>query len=282
MTGRPPYDPRDIWQQGEDQGPPRLPRRARQQAPSRRAQRPRRRWLGIATFGGLAVACFALGVVVFLVVASPLDAMRDRLIERVNARIGGTLAVSGSPSLSIFPRAVVAFHDVAVLTPEGGKAAPIATVPSLEVEVSLWSLVLRQPQVGRLTLHRPVIALSVDAEGRRNWETVRRAPTPAAAGAAADRAPSAPAETGAPFRPVSAAQKIDRGSVRILDATLHYRDARSGEDYEVTSLNFELAAEDREGPVAVEGTLTWRGVPVSVSGKASPLRMILAGEPVEL
>src|SRR5262249_61536917 len=116
--GPPPSAPGIFGRKGGDRAPPRLPRRARQQAPSRRAQRPRRGWLGIATFSGLAVACFALGVVVFLVVASPLDAMRDRLIERVNARIGGTLAVSGSPSLSIFPRTAVAFHDVAVLTPE--------------------------------------------------------------------------------------------------------------------------------------------------------------------
>jgi AsmA protein len=216
-------------------------------------------------------------------VASPLDAVRDRLIERVNARIGGTVAVAGPASLSFFPRTAISFSDVAVLAPEGGKAAPLATVPSLEIEVSLWSLLLRQPQVGRLTLHRPAIALSVDAEGRRNWEiAAKRAPTAATAGAAGSRDAPATAKPGAPARPATAAQKPAGGSVRIIDATLRYRDERSGEDYAISALNLEVAADDREGPVAVDGALTWRGVQLRISGTASPLRTILAGQPVEL
>ena len=275
MTGRPPYDSPDIWQQAEAEGPPPLRQRPRR-PPGRRAQRPRRR-LAVAGYAGLALVCLSLGGVAFLFLASPLDAVRDRLIERVNARIGASVAVAGRASLSLFPRAAVTFRDVAVLPPEGGKATPIATVPSLEVEVGLWSLLLRKPQVGRLTLNRPAIELSVDAEGRRNWEIVaKRAPTPATTDAAAPAGPDGSARTAA------AAQRLAGGSVRIVDATLRYRDERSGEQYEIDALNLELAADDREGPVAVEGALTWRGVKLRISGTASPLRTILAGQPVEL
>ena len=233
------------------------------------------------------LACLGVAAVVFVFVASPLDAVRDRLIERVNARIGGTVAVAGPASLSLFPRPVVSFSEVAVLAPGSGKETPLATVPSLEVEVSLWSLLLRQPQVGRLTLYRPAILLNVDAQGRRNWEiAAKRTPRPDTGpdtGNAADAGnPPASSDPGAPSRQASAAQKIAGGTVRIVDATLRYRDERSGEEHEISAINLELAAEDREGPVALEGSLSWRGVGLRLSGTASPLRIILAGQPAEL
>jgi AsmA protein len=236
----------------------------------------------VAGWTGLVLASLGIAAVVFLFVASPIDAVRDRLIERVNARIGGTV-VAGPASLRLFPRPVVTFSDVAVLAAEGGKETPLATVPSLEVEVSLWSLVLRQPQVGRLTLHRPAILLNVDAQGRRNWEiAARRPPRSKAAGGDDGRSPPASSEPGTQSSKATAAQKIVGGTVRIVDATLRWRDERSGEAFEIGALNLELAAENRDGPVAAEGSLTWRGVPLRLSGSASPLRIILAGQPAEL
>jgi AsmA protein len=287
MTDRPIPDPRDIWQQGEAEGGPRRPAGQSHHpgAPRRPAarQRPRRSaWRATALWGGLVLACLGIAGVVFFFVASPLDAVRDRLIERVNARIGGTL-VAGPASLSLFPRPVVSFSDVAVLTPGASKETPLATVPSLEVEVSLWSLLLRQPQVGRLTLYRPAILFSVDAEGRRNWEiNAKRTPRSDTGNAADAGNPPASPDPGAPSPKASLAQKIAGGTVRIVDATLRYRDERSGDEYEISALNLELAAEDREGPVALEGSLTWRGVPLRIAGKASPLRIILGGQPAEL
>ena len=35
----------------------------------------------------------------------------------------------------------------------------------------LWSLLAAQPAVERITLHRPTIELSVDAQGRRSWDS---------------------------------------------------------------------------------------------------------------
>jgi AsmA protein len=291
MTERPFLQPGDIWQQGQAETLPQERRAGRTRHAGARHRPPDRHrtrrggWLALAGYGALVLVCLSVAGLAFLFVASPLDAVRDRLIERINARIGGTVAVAGPASLSFFPRTVVSFKDVAVLAPEGGKAAPVATVPSLEIEVGLWSLLLRQPQVGRLTLHRPAIALSVDAEGRRNWEIVaRRTPTTTSAAAGTAGSPDAPASArpGVPPRPASAAQRIAGGSVRIVDATLHYRDERSGGQYEISALNLEVAAEDRDGPVAVEGALTWRGEQLRVSGTASPLRTILSGQPVAL
>jgi AsmA protein len=286
MTDRPFPDPRDIWQHGDAAGAGQRragrPRHAGQQRRPPEGRRPRRGgWRAALGWSGLLLFGLGAAAVVFLLVASPLDAVRDRLIERLNARIGGTVTVAGGQSLSLFPRAVVSFRDVAVLASEGGKETPLATVPSLEVEVSLLSLLLRRPQVGRVTFHRPAIALVVDAQGRRNWEIGRRAPrkaTETGDGQDAD----ASSDLDAASRQAAAAERIAGGTLRIVDATLRYRDERSGEEHEVSALDLELAAEDSDGPVAVTGGLTWRGVPLRLSGKASPLRVILAGQPAEL
>jgi AsmA protein len=238
----------------------------------------------VAGYGTLALVCLGAAGFAFLLLASPLDAVRDRLIERINARIGGSVAATGPASLSLFPQATVTFRDVTVAASEDGQAAPIATVPSLEVEVGLWSLLLRQPQVGRLTLHRPSIALEVDAQGRRNWDIAgRRAPAPAAAdNAGGSRGTSAPTKADARAGRPAPARRVAGGSVRIVDATVRYHDGRSGERHEIGALNLELSADGREGPVAVEGAFNWRGVDLRVSGTTSPLWNVLAGQPVEL
>ena len=162
-----------------------------------------------------------------------------------------------------------------------------------------------RPRAGRRRRSRPCRrSKSKSASGRsccasRRWDgsrsTGRRSssastPRVAATGRSSPSARRRPQRPVPPPRPApdgsartaAAAQRIAGGSVRIVDATLRYRDERSGEQYEISALNLELAADDREGPVAVEGTLSWRGVKLRISGTASPLRTILAGQPVEL
>jgi uncharacterized protein involved in outer membrane biogenesis len=136
----------------------------------RRYPAPRkRRWLAAAGYGALALVCLAFGALAFVLVAPPLDAVRDRLAADVSARTGRTLTVAGPMSVALFPRVVVAFSDNALQPPEGVAGAPTLTAPSLDVETSLWSLLSRRPRLDRITLHRPTIELAIDAQGRRSW-----------------------------------------------------------------------------------------------------------------
>src|SRR5262245_43512285 len=280
MTGRRPTDPRDIWQQG-DHGRPRSEERAGGLRRGRALRRPpRRQWLAVAGYGALVPMCLGLAAVAFLVVAPPLDAVRERLIERVNARTGATLAIAGPASLSLFPRPGVSFSDVAVLAPEGRDGVPIATVPSIDIEVSLWSLLLRRPRVGHVTLNRPTIELIVDGQGRRNWElaVAGRKRGPAAVSDAGG--PAVPAEQSRPA--TRAAAKFVGGSVRVIDATLRYRDERAGARYEIGGISFVAAAGGEQDPSEISGTLWWRGVEVGFSGTAAPLRELLGDRPAPL
>jgi len=91
-----------------------------------------------------------------------------------------------------------------------------------------------------------------------------------------------------PDQPAPAARREKRlerlggGSVRVVDATLRYRDERSATHFEIGALNLVLAATDLEGALAVDGTLVWRGVEVALSATASPLRSLLAEQEAQL
>ena len=66
--------------------------------------------------------------------------------------------------------------NVSLAPPPGMSGEPVLTVPVLEAEVGYWQLVARKAVPQRITLHRPIIELAVDADGRGSWEVVRSAP----------------------------------------------------------------------------------------------------------
>src|SRR5262249_25770650 len=146
----------------------------------RRAQAPRRphgvRWLLAAGYVGLGLGCLLLGAITFLVVAAPVELLRDRLIGEVKARTGRDLVVSGSTSLLLLPRLAISLADVALAAPPdmGGQ---MLSVQALEAELNLTWLLTGQAGVRRLVLFRPKIELKVDSKGRRSWDFAGAGPS---------------------------------------------------------------------------------------------------------
>jgi AsmA protein len=237
---------------------------AKRRVPARRPQR--RGGLAIAGYVLLGVVSLAVAALVFLFVAAPVDIVRDRVIEQVKARTGRDLVVAGPISLSVFPRLAVSLKDVSLSAPEGMDVPPTLVVTALEVELRLWSLLSRQPAVERVTLLRPTIELAVDAAGRRSWETAK-VQAPALRGAA----PNA----GAARPPIAV-------NLRLVDATVHYRDHRSGSHSEIGSLDLTLAADNPSTAVEMAGSLVANGAQLTVAGTASPLSALLSKEPAQV
>src|SRR5262249_60878329 len=76
-----------------------------------------RRWLVAAGYAGLGLGCLLLGAIAFLVVAAPVELLRDRLIGEIKARTGRDLVVSGSPPSLFFPRLAISPPAVASPAP---------------------------------------------------------------------------------------------------------------------------------------------------------------------
>lgn len=282
MTDQRTPDPGELWQQeASETAPARRPRakpaRARSGKPQR-SGRKRASWGSIAGYAALALLCLCLGAVAFLVVAAPVDLIRDRVVEQMRDRAGRELVIAGGTSVSLFPKLTVALGDVSVAPPQDMPGEPTLSVGALEVEIGYWSLLTGHPKAQRVVLHRPVIELAVDGEGRRNWDFAVAKRSRGGTGTP----PPAKDDTGGGTIAAKAPRVAEFGEVHIADGTVRYRSARSGTLYELTALMLNASGEGARGPLRIEGSATWSGERVSFSGTASPGLALAEGRPAQL
>jgi AsmA protein len=239
----------------------------------------------IAGYGALGLGCLLAAAITFLLIAAPVDLVRDRVVELVKARTGRDLVVGGPASLSLLPHFAVAFSQVSLTAPEGMDAPPILATRSLQVELSLWSLLSRQVAVRRVVLDGPAIELRVDAQGRRSWDfaagaggSARLAPTSGGAddvrAEAASGNPGVGKHKGARL-PLS---HLLGASVRIRDGVIHYLDERSGTSREIAGLDIEVAVDDAGDILQGKGGAAWKDEKFTFDGKVSPISAALQGE----
>ena len=271
-----------------------------------RRGRQRRSWLTYVGYAGLALGCLVVGAVTFLLVAAPVDLVRDRLVQQVKSQTGRDLAVSGATSLVFFPRLAISLADVSFSAPPDMGGAPILVARKVDAEVGLKSLFTRQAAIKRLVLSRPVIELRVDAQGRRSWDFALASERPAKAArspaATGDASPqlipvSAPAQAAAPSArdaDLSAMlEMLSPTSVRIVEGTVRYLDERSGQRHDVTAIDVDVALEDSSGPLQSKGSLVWRGEKLALESSLWPLRALIedrsaklslkvSGQPIEV
>jgi uncharacterized protein involved in outer membrane biogenesis len=206
--------------------------------------------------------CLSVAALAYVVIAPPLDVVRDRLIDGVHARTGRSLTVAGplSVSLSSLPHVVVSLGGVLLLPPDGMEGAATVVAQSIDAEMSLWSVLSRRPQLDRLTLNRPTIDLAIDAKGNRSWDLAiaKAAPVPQPPAAAAPTGDTAVDGAPAP-KPSTRAPRPRPLAVRVVDGTVRYRDARSGASYEIDTLNANMTADNAKGDVHLAGTFAWQG-----------------------
>jgi AsmA protein len=280
------------------------PRPDLRRAKARRG-RQRRGWLTYVGYAGLALGCLVVGAVTFLLVAAPVDLVRDRLAQQVKSQTGRDLAVSGATSLVFFPRLAISLAGVSFSAPPDMGGAPILVAQKVDAEVGLKSLFTRQAAIKRLVLSRPVIELRVDAQGRRSWDFALASDRPAKAarsGTTGDAPPqlipvSAPAQAAAPSArgaDLSAMlEMLSPTSVRIVEGTVRYVDERSGQRHDVTAIDVDVVLDDSSGPLQSKGSLVWRGEKLALESSLSPLRALIedrsaklslkvSGQPIEI
>jgi AsmA protein len=232
----------------------------------------------------LAFACVLVAALTFLVIAAPVDFVREQLVQQVKAHSGRDLVIAGPTSISLLPQVSVHLGEVSLSEPPGMGAGALLSAETFAIDVPLMALLSRQFAVKRLLLVRPTIALRIDAEGRRNWAFA--APTSAepaaepAGSAAAQRTPAAVPNAHA-TRDAGLRSAIDRlrlENVEIHDGTLRYHDERRGAPKEVMAIDVKVSLADPDGPLLSKGSLAWNGEKVSFDGKISPARALLLGE----
>ena len=104
----------------------------------------------IVGYAVLGFGCLLAGAVTFLLIAAPVDLVRDRAIELVKARTGRDLVVAGPTSLTYFPRFGVAFSEVSLAAPADMGGPPLLAARRLQVELPVWSLLSQRVAARRV------------------------------------------------------------------------------------------------------------------------------------
>jgi AsmA protein len=237
----------------------------------------------VALYALLALVSLVLAGGTFLLVASPADLIRDRLIAEVQSRTGRDLAVKGGASLALFPSFGVAMRDVELSAPPGTVSPPTLRAQTVTIHVAWWALMEGRVAVRALTLVRPVLDLRVDADGRRNWDFAAiedRSPPVRLAQLAPrlDHGQGLPPELyGALEKSVSRDERkgwqpggaIDKSlqEVRVTDGTIRYDDARASLKYEMSGVDLRIGR-GAHGSIQISGSWALAGEKVAVEGEA--------------
>jgi AsmA protein len=258
-------------------GPGRPPPLLRTGEAAPRPRRRRRRWLQFTGYLLLGFACTVVGSITFLLIAAPVDFVRDQMVQQVKAHTGRDLTIAGPTSIALFPQVSVHLADVTLSEPPGMDGGPLLTAKSFAIDVPLLSLLSRQFAVKRLLLVQPTIELRIDADGRRNWSFAR---TPGGAETAANAGPREPTAAPIPRSPKAAGvaaafDQLSLENVHISDGTLRFADTRKGALKEITGINVSLSLADPAGPLQGKGNFAWNGEKVAFDGKLSPARALL-------
>ncbi|HZS85424.1 MAG TPA: AsmA family protein [Stellaceae bacterium] len=248
----------------------------------------------------LMIVLAVLVVIVALAIAAPflvpVSAYKGRIIARVEQATGRKFAINGPIDLSFLPRTTLEVADVSLGNPPG-MAGEMMTLGKLQLRANLFALLKGRLEVDSFVLVDPRIALAVDKDGRANWQFAAASPaTPA------PQPPSAPPKSGAPKPPAAAVapqpaggpslSDIQLGDIRLVNGTLSYSDARTGQKQQIDAINAKLSLKDLKSPMQATADARWNGQKIDLTldlakpgallaGEASAVALALAANPVK-
>lgn len=235
------------------------------------------RWVMKKLLIGIAVLVVVAIVAVIVVPGVvPVDVVRERLVQHVRDATGRELSISGKLSVSVLPRLEVEIGDVALGNAPWAKEPQMITLSKILVGLKILPLLSGEVAISRFVLVEPVIHLEVDKKGRRNW--VFRPAGKVEAKAAPGEAPAAKAEEGAGRSAGPAVESLRLGDVRLVNGTVTYFDAASGQNQKISAVNVRVSLPDLDSPLNVDGDLSWNGQTVDIGIDVQNPRQLLSGE----
>jgi len=207
---------------------------------------------------------FILSLVLLLPIAAavalpylvPVGAIVAEVERQVEAATGRALTIKGRVDLSYFPSIAVTADQVHFAGIRQGE--DLLAVQQLAVRLRLMPLLRGKAEVEKFILTAPVIDLTVDKQGKPNWDVAIAA------------APSDPAAPGF-------LSDLSLAEVEIVDGRLRYADIRTGMVREATDVDVSLSLPDLDGPLTLEAALLLNGTPVELDIGIDPVRPLLTG-----
>jgi AsmA protein len=177
----------------------------------------------IYVVGGLA----ALLIIAALVLPKLLDPNRYKaqIVDAVRSKTGRDLTIGGDISLSLFPFGIE-LPELTLSNPAGFTGDPFAGVKHARLKADLLPLLRRELVVGEITIDGLALNLVRNASGRTNWEGLT----------GASETPASAQQTESTS---NALKEVMLGNVAVHDASLTWKDLKTGDAYAIRKLNVE-------------------------------------------
>ena len=202
-----------------------------------------------AGFGGVALLPFLI----------PADHIRDAVKAEIRAVTGLDPILRGNAAVSLFPSASVVLNDVILGDGRADDAA--MTAERLTARLSLLPLFVGRIEIADVSLVRPRIAVTFDADGRSNWsaliDTLSRVLKPDAR---------------------RADGLLSFSEIRIADGTVSVSDERHGISETLAGVELSLAWPSISNSFGATGEFLWRDEPVDASLTLSDFFAAIAGD----
>ncbi len=210
---------------------------------------------------GAAAVAAALLAAPFLL---PTGLYKAQIEQGVARATGRTFAIAGPVRFTLFPVLGIDASDVTLSNPPGWQGLPLASTRTLHIGVRLLPLFSRRLDITEVVLEEPRISLEVDENGHANWTFFHGGAKPATKQA-----------NGPAFTP-------SFSGVRIEGGRLIYSNARSKTAFAVGTLDATVDIRELDKPVALHGSLVFRGQKVKFEATTPAPRAPLADQPAKI
>ena len=214
------------------------------------------KWI-VTGFVALVIAVAAAGVAILSTM--DFEELRGVIEAKAKEATGRELKIAGPIDLKISLTPAIAVEDVRFANAAWGSRADMISIRRFELEVALLPLLSGDIQVKRLVLIEPDILLETDKEGRGNWEMT---------GAAEE----AEEEAGPATLP-----SFDQ--VVIRDATLTYRNGKTGEEIRLRLTRLEGRAASASSPLDVVLDGAYNDAPFKAEGTLGSFEQLFGDGP---
>jgi len=211
---------------------------------------------------GLAIAAVVaagVGVIAAVSLFIPADTVGNAVKAEIKAVTGLDPIIRGDTSVSLFPWGTVSFADVVLGDERAGR--PAFAAEQLTARLRLLPLLSGRIEAADLSLVRPRVFVSLDADGRSNWsglvDMLARVLRPSA-------------------------NRTDRlmsfSEIRIADGTIDFRDEARGAVETLSGVELSLAWPAIAKSFAATGRFVWRDEPIDASVNIADLFAALIGD----
>lgn len=208
---------------------------------------------------GILLAAFAAAWMMF-----PPSKLKSLAVEQVGKVLGREVTI-GKAGITFYPFFGVSLADVAIAntTRDGYSKEAFVQFDRFLLEISVASLIKKQPEIKKIILKKPRILIEVDSLGSFNFDDMAVMQRDSTA------APKEKKTGGVPILPVP----ISLSLFAIEDGQITYHDARAGQDIIINDLDDKIIFSiDKElKSITTSGDLSCAGIALKTEDIKKPL-----------